>query len=73
MPGAEQLLVDPELLRQTEGSQVNQSLLSFATTLRKLAQSNQAHTINHDGSVLTRLLAGVLLAAVPVMPDRKGP
>lgn len=69
MPGAEQLLVDPELLRQTEGSQVNQSLLSFATTLRKLAQGNQAHTINHDTSVLTKLLAGMLLAPVPVVPD----
>ena len=73
MPGAEQLLVDPELLRQTEGSQVNQSLLSFATTLRKLAQGKKAHTINHDGSVLTKLLSGILLALVPVMPDWKSP
>lgn len=73
MPGAEQLLVDPELLRQTEGSQVNQSLLSFATTLRKLAQGNHAHTINHDGSVLTKLLAGMLLALALVMPDWKSP
>lgn len=61
MPGAERLLVDPELLRQTEGSQVNQSLLSFATTLRKLAQGNQAQTIDQNGSVLTKLLAGMLL------------
>lgn len=61
MPGAERLLVDPELLRQTEGSQVNQSLLSFATTLRKLAQGNQPQTINHTGSVLTKLLAGTLM------------
>ncbi|KAL3149265.1 hypothetical protein ABBQ32_002082 [Trebouxia sp. C0010 RCD-2024] len=60
MPGAERLLVDPELLRQTEGSQMNQSLLSFATTLRKLAQGNQPHTINHTGSVLTKLLAETL-------------
>lgn len=60
MPSAEQLLVDPELLRQTEGSQVNQSLLSFASTLRKLAQGNQPHTIDHNGSILTKLLAGKL-------------
>lgn len=58
MPGAEQLLVDPHLLRQREGSQVNQSLLSFATTMRKLAQGNPAHTINQDASVLTKLLSG---------------
>lgn len=73
MPGAERLLVDPELLRQTEGGQVNQSLLSFATTLRKLAQGNQAHIINHDGSVLTKLLAGVVVGLVPVMPDWESP
>ena len=65
MPGAERLLVDPELLRQTEGSQVNQSLLSFATTLRKLAQGNQAQTIDQNGSVLTKLLAGMLLVLFP--------
>lgn len=67
MPGAEQLLVDPEVLRQREGSQANQSLLSFATTLRKLAQGNQPHTINHTGSVLTKLLAGTF----PSLPSDK--
>ena len=67
MPSAEQLLVDPELLRQTEGSQVNQSLLSFASTLRKLAQGNQAHTIDHNGSILTKLLAGMLLGFLPCL------
>ena len=64
MPGAERLLVDPEVVRQREGSQVNHSLLSFATTLRKLAQGNQPHTINHSASILTKLLAGALLLAL---------
>ena len=68
MPGAERLLVDPEVVRQREGSQVNHSLLSFATTLRKLAQGNQPHTINHSASILTKLLAGaLLLALLPVL------
>ena len=58
MAGAERLLVDPELLRQREGSQVNQSLLTFATTLRKLAQGNPSHSVNQDASVLTKLLSG---------------
>ncbi len=59
MAGAERLLVDPELLRQREGSQVNQSLLTFATTLRKLAQGNPSHSVNQDASVLTKLLSGI--------------
>ena len=63
MPGAERLLVDPERLRQREGSQVNQSLLSFATILRKLAQgSTSPYAIHQDASVLTKLLSGSLLS-----------
>ena len=61
MPGSERLLVDPELLRQREGSQLNQSLLSFAVALRKLAQGTPAHAINYNASILTKLLSGQLL------------
>ncbi|DBA70526.1 TPA: hypothetical protein ACH3X2_011925 [Trebouxia sp. C0005] len=60
MAGAERLLVDPELLRQREGTQVNQSLLTFATILRKLAQGKPSHSVNQDASVLTKLLSEAL-------------
>ena len=63
MPGSERLLVDPELLRQREGSQLNQSLLSFAVALRKLAQGTPAHAINYSASILTKLLSGEILPA----------
>ena len=59
MPAAERLLVDPELLRQREGSQVNQSLLTFAGTLRKLAQGSPLQAVNQDASLLTKLLSGL--------------
>ena len=58
MPGSERLLVDPELLRLREGGQVNQSLLAWATTLRRLANGGPPATANHHDSVLTKLLSG---------------
>ena len=58
MPGSERLLVDPELLRLREGSQVNQSLLAWATTLRRLANCAPSATANQHSSVLTKLLSG---------------
>ena len=58
MPGSERLLLDPELLRLREGSQVNQSLLAWATTLRRLASGAPSATANQQTSVLTKLLSG---------------
>lgn len=58
MPGSEKLLADPELLRLREGGQVNQSLLAWATTLRRLANGGDPATANQHNSVLTKLLSG---------------
>ena len=59
MPGAEKLLVDPEVLRLHEGSQLSKSLLAWAAQLRRSA--GQPGVLQHAGyedTVLTRLLAG---------------
>ena len=58
MPGSERLLVEAELLRVREGAQVNQSLLAWATTLRRLANGAPPAMANHHNSVLTKLLSG---------------
>ena len=59
MPGAEKLLVDPEVLRLHEGSQLSKSLLAWAAQLRRSA--GQPGVLQHAGyedTVLTKLLAG---------------
>eukprot|EP00891_Asterochloris_glomerata_P006625 jgi/Astpho2/6625/Aster-x1385 len=61
MPGAEKLLVDPEVLRLHEGSQLSKSLLAWAAQLRRSA--GQPGVLQHAGyedTVLTRLLAETL-------------
>ena len=59
MPGAEKLLVDPEVLRLHEGSQLSKSLLAWAAQLRRSA--GQPGVLQHAGyedTVLTKLLSG---------------
>ncbi|KAK9824618.1 hypothetical protein WJX72_011772 [[Myrmecia] bisecta] len=60
MPGAERLVMDPEILRLREGVRLNKSLLTFAAALRGLAGDPQASAADFDQSVLTRLLADAL-------------
>jgi hypothetical protein len=55
--------MDPEVLRLREGVQLNRSLLSVATTLRRLAQDGSTEYCNYDDSALTRLLSGGWLRA----------
>lgn len=59
MPGAERLLMDPDVLRAREGATLNKSLLTFASCLRRLSNGESTDFLAEEAT-LTRMVQDAL-------------